>query len=255
MKMSAMFHAAVVGFAVLFGVKAMADDKPVLATPGKLLFEDDFSHNDLKTKWKVGKGFFAVEDGVVRVTENPEDHHGAYFKANFPYKDVVAEFSFKLEGSKSFNFTMDDNKYKGSHAGHICRAMISANQVQLGDSKFGVMRNDVHEKMTDPKTTPEEKKKVQASIKDKAATFKVHLDAGKWHQGRVEVVGDEMLVSIDGKPVGYLKSEGVDHATKNLLGFTVSGKSTLLDNVKVWAAKASPDWQSQKSEVLASLGK
>ena len=64
------------------------------------------------------------------------------------------------------------------------------------------------------------------------------------HQARVEVIGDEMLMSIDGKPAGYLKSEGLNHPTKNMLGFEISGKSIQLDNVKAWEATASPAWLS-----------
>ena len=35
------------------------------ATPGKMLFEDDFVRAELASKWKVGKGVFELKDGVV----------------------------------------------------------------------------------------------------------------------------------------------------------------------------------------------
>ena len=237
------------------GVRAFAEESAGMAKEGKLLFEDDFSGGKLEPKWRPGKGWFKIEDGVARATENPDDHHGAYFKAKFPYKDAVAEFSFKFDGSPRFNFTMDDNAYKGSHAGHVCHVTFAPEQVRLADTKLGGMRNDVYEKMQDPKTTPQQKKQIQESIKDKQAAFKVKLDPAAWHKARVEVVGDEMLVSVDGIVVGYLKSEGINHATKNLLGFTVSGKSTLIDNVKVWEATASPTWAEKKGSVVAAIGK
>jgi hypothetical protein len=107
--------------------------------------------------------------------------------------------------------------------------------------------------MKDPATTPEEKKQIQASIKDKSASFKIEIDPAKMHQARVEVVGDEMLMSIDGKPVGYLKSEGINHPTKNMLGFEIGGKSIQLDNVKAWAATASPEWVGQRAAVLQAM--
>lgn len=234
---------------------AAAVDKPVLGTPGKVLLEDDFARGEMAPKWRVGLGWFTIKDGVVTATENPADKHGAYAKARFPYRDVVAEFSFKLDGSRSFNFVVDDNTYKGAHAGHICRVMISAAQVQLGDSKFGTMRKDVYAKMKDPATTDQEKKAVRESIKDKVATFKVAIDPAAWHRARVEIVGDEMLVSLNGRPVGYLRSEGLAHPTKNMLGFTVLGKSTLLDDVKVWGATANPDWAARRDAVVAAIRK
>ncbi len=129
-------------------------------------------------------------------------------------------------------------------------------EVQLADAKLGRMKNEIFAKLYgDATTTPAEKQQILASIKDKYASFKIVLDLTKWHQARVGVVGDEMLVSIDGKPAGYLKSEGLNHPTKNMVGFTVRGKSIQLDNLRVWEATASPEWSSHRAEVLAAIGK
>jgi hypothetical protein len=234
-----------------------AAEQPILGKPGKLLFGDDFSRSQMPPKWRLGKGFWEIHDGVVTAAENPDDHHGAYAYADprFPYKDIVAQFSFKFDGSTACHFMMEDSNYKGSHAGHIIRATVTPAAAMLADSKFGGMKNEIHDKMIDPQTTAEEKKQLQASIKDKSVSFKITLDAAKWHEARVEVVGDEMLLSIDNQPVGYLKSEGVDHPTKNMVGFTVSGKSTQLDNVRVWEATARSDWSQSRADVLAALRK
>jgi hypothetical protein len=234
-----------------------ADPQPLLAKPGKPLFEDDFSRAEMAPKWKVGKGFFNIQDGVVIAAENPDDKHGAYAYVNprFDYKDIIAEFSFKLDGVRACHLMMSDSNYKDSHAGHILRATVTPTQVQLVDMKFGGMKLDIFDKMKDPATTPEEKKQLQASIKDKSAAFKIELDPAKMHQARVEVVGDEMLMSIDGKPAGYLKSEGLNHPTKNMLGFEIGGKSIQLDNVKAWEATASPDWAGQRAAVVGALQK
>src|SRR5438132_13186827 len=72
------------------------------ATVGKALFEDDFSRAELAPKWKVGKGSFEVKDGIVTVSENPDDHHGAYayVKPSFQFKDIVVEYSAKLAGTR-----------------------------------------------------------------------------------------------------------------------------------------------------------
>ena len=87
------------GFVVAFGVQQAlaADSSPELAKQGKVLFEDDFSRPDIAPKWRKGKGFFTVKDGVVEVAENPDDKHGAYayVTPNFQYKDIVAQFSVK----------------------------------------------------------------------------------------------------------------------------------------------------------------
>jgi hypothetical protein len=227
------------------------------AVPGKLLFEDDFARAEMAPKWKVGKGAFEVKDGAVTIREIPEDKHGAYayVKPGFPFKDIVAEFSAKLDGSRACHLMINDSAYKEAHAGHILRASLMPGRVDLADYKFGAMKNDVFDKMKDPKTTDEEKKKLRESIKDKGAAFKTDVDLSQWHAIRVEIVGDEMLLSIDGKPAGYLKSPGLDHAAKNALGFEVGGASAALKAMKVWEAAASPGWASRRDAFVAALKK
>jgi hypothetical protein len=240
------------------GVRAQAaEGAPELAQKGKQLFADNFARPEMAPKWRVGKGFFSVKDGVVSIAENPADHHGAYayVSPGFPYKDIVAEFAVKFDGARTCSLMINDRNYKESHAGHIVKVTIAPGRVNLADWKYGAMKNDIYEKMKDPGTSPEEKKKIRASIKDKSADFKNDVDALQWHDVRVEIVGDEMLTSIDGKPVGYLKSEGVNHAGKNAIGFEVGGKSVLVKDVKVWEATPAGDWSGHREAMLGSLVK
>lgn len=250
---------AAVCFLLAFGgVQARAaEGGPELAQKGKQLFADDFSRPEMTPKWKVGKGFFSVKDSVVSIAENPDDHHGAYayISPGFPYKDIVAEFALKLDGGRTCSLMINDRNYKESHAGHIVKVTIAPGKVNLADWKYGAMKNDIYEKMKDPNTSADEKKKIRASIKDKSADFKTDVDASDWHDVRVEIVGDEMLASIDGKPVGYLKSEGVNHAGKNAIGFEVGGKSVLVKDVKVWEAAPAGDWSDHRAAVIGSLVK
>jgi hypothetical protein len=241
--------------ALISAVLAFAQSGP--ATPGKLLFEDDFGRAEMAPKWKVGKGVFEVKDGIVTVSENPDDKHGAYayVKPNFQFKDIVVEYSARLEGSRACHLMVNDTTYKEAHAGHILRATILPGKVDLADYKLGSMKNEYYDKMKDPKTTDEEKKKLRDGIKDKSAAFKVDADLSQWHAVRVEIVGDEMLMSLDGKPAGYLKSQGLDHATKNSIGFEVGGKSSLLKAMKIWEAAASPDWAVRRDAFVAALRK
>jgi hypothetical protein len=234
-----------------------ADSAPALADKGKLLFEDNFARAEMAPKWRVGKGFFVLKDGAVSVAENPEDKHGAYayVTPSFPFKDIVAEFSVKLDGARTCNLMINDNKYKESHAGHILKATVLPGKVNLADYKFGSMKNDIYAKLSDANVSAEEKKKIRESIKDKSADFKVDADLSQWHTVRVEIVADEMLMSIDGKPAGYLKSEGINHPTKNAIGFEVGGKSVLIKDVKVWEATTSSDWAARRGAVIASLSK
>ena len=228
-----------------------------MAVSGKSLFDDDFARSDMAPKWKVGKGFFEVKDGQVSIAENPDDKHGAYayVQPKFQFKDVVVEYSAKLDGSRACHLMINDSAYKEAHAGHILRATLMPGKVDLADYKFGAMKNEIFDKMKDPKTTDDEKKKLRESIKDKGAAFKVEADLAQWHKIRVEIVGDEMLMSIDGKPAGYLQSAGLDHATKNAIGFEVGGKSSWIKEMKVWEATAASDWAARREAVVAALKK
>lgn len=228
-----------------------------MAAPGKPLFEDDFDRAGVAPKWEVGKGSFEVKDGTVTITERAEDKHGAYayVQPKFHFKDVVVEYSAKLEGSRACHLMINDSNYKEAHAGHILRATLMPGKVDLADYKFGAMKNDIFDRMKDPATTDDEKKKLRESIKDKGDAFKVEADLAQWHKVRVEIVGDEMLLLLDGKPAGYLKSQGLDHATKNAIGFEVGGKSSLIKEFKVWEATATADWAARRDAVVAALRK
>jgi hypothetical protein len=244
---------------ILAGKQSLAADRAdALATPGKQLFADDFDRAEMAPKWRVGKGFFKVNEGVVSIAENPDDHHGAYAYVNpgFPYKDIVAEFSLKMDGARTCSLMVNDRNYKESHAGHILKATVAAGgKVNVADWKYGQMANGIFEKLKDPAVSNDEKKKLRESIKDKSADFKTSADVAEWNKVRVEIVGDEMLVCIDGKPVAYLKSKGVDHPSKNAIGFEVGGKTVLVKDVKVFEATGNPEWSSHREAVIASLTK
>jgi hypothetical protein len=64
-----------------------------------------------------------------------------------------------------------------------------------------------------------------------------------------------MFVSIDDTPAGYLKSAGLDHATKNAIGFEVGGKSSLLKAMKIWEAMPAADAAARRDAFVGALKK
>jgi hypothetical protein len=232
------------------GAKPNNDGPTVMAKRGKELLNDNFDgRSDLGKVWKNGIALVTVQDGVMVGKELPEKNHAAVVKTQMTFKDIVADFDFRFDGGKGVNFVMDDNTYKGSHAGHIARVSFNGFGINLGDSKTGTMANENYEN----KDKPEFKEKLAEVRKKTEAQAKVKLEQGKWYHATVEVLGDEMVVSLDGKPVGYLKSPGIAHEAKNLLGFSLSGQVDLIDNVRVCEATASDDWSKRRSEMEAMM--
>ena len=96
------------------------------------------------------------------------------------------------------------------------------------------MRNDIYEMKKDAS----KKAEVAKLLSGRSITYPCKLEKGKWYTLVVETVGDEMRVTIDGKPAGYLKSSGIAHATKSKIELGVAGKDGHFDNIKVWNATA-----------------
>jgi len=55
--------------------------------------------------------------------------------------------------------------------------------------------------------------------------------------GDARTVGDEMRVTLDGKPAACLKPSGIVHSTKSKIELGVAGKDGWFDDIKVWNAE------------------
>jgi len=201
-----------------------------LAGKGKLLFADDFERTDLG-QWKVIIPGFKVKGGVLIATQDRDDH-GSVGRVYLPMKDLVMSFRFKLAGSPRFNVVFDDKNHKGSHAGHIVRVAYAQRQIRLGDDKEGIMRNDIFKMRRNPET----KEAADRLLVGRGSNVRATLEQDRWYSTTIEIVGDEMRVTLDGIAIGYLKSPGLAHPTKQSVHFTVSDNATHFDDVKIWAA-------------------
>jgi hypothetical protein len=68
-------------------------------------------------------------------------------------------------------------------------------------------------------------------------TFPVEVAPQKWHTLVVETVGDEMRVTLDEKPVAFLRSSGIAHPTKSKVEFGCAGRDGYFDDIKIWNAE------------------
>lgn len=189
----------------------------------RVIFSDDFSSNAFGPRWGHYKSGSEVKDGIlVGITPEGSDH-SAVDNIKFTGErdlQVSVKFRFVSDKAKSFNVWFDDKDYKGSHAGHICQASISPKGVTLSDAKTGGfdLTNGLYDRKKANQLTPEEK----AMLATKAKTFPVSVSLNEWHTLVAETNGEELSVSIDGKPVGSFKSAGISHETKSLVSLTTN---------------------------------
>jgi hypothetical protein len=209
-----------------------------------LLFSDDFEAATPGKLWHRVVPTFTFTNGTLMGTQTRDQNvpaadgkpavqaHAAVHGLELPTKDSVVECRIKLDGATFVSVEFDDRKYTGSHYGHICLAQVRTNGVTIIDQRDGNMRNDIYEMSKDP-TKKEERAKWLAG---RQVTFPAKIESGTWHTLVVETVGDEMRVTLDGKPAAYHKSSGIGHATKSKIELGVGGKHGYFDDIKVWNA-------------------
>ncbi len=196
--------------------------------PSKLPFSDEFNRSDLGTHWRTHYADLKIEDGVLKVGQDKAADHGAVLDTLVDFKDIELSFRFRFDGGKQFNVVIDDRNHKGSHAGHICRAVVRTDSISLGDDKTGIMENEIFAMRRDPKR----KKESEKLLKGKTQRFPLTIADGEWQELVLIIKGNEMTASLNGKKVGSLTSEGIGHATKTDFGFTVPGRWVEFDDVK-----------------------
>ncbi len=215
-----------------------------LAVKKELLFSDDFESAEPAKPWHKVVPTFTFEKGLLKGTQTRDKEvpaadgkpastaHAAVQGLDVPTKNCVVEVKIRFEGASMIDVEFDDRQYQGSHYGHICRAQAKLTGVTMIDERDGSMKNEIYA-MKDPAKKAERAK----LLVGKSVTYPAKLEAAKWYTMVVEVVGDEMRVTIDGKPAGYLKSSGISHETKSKIELGVAGKDGLFDDIKVWNAE------------------
>jgi hypothetical protein len=240
---------ALVPLVVFLSLAPAADLPPIpdqpIAQKKELLFSDDFESAQPAKQWHKVVPTFTIEKGMLKGTQTRDKDmpsadgksivaaHAAVHGLDVPTRDSVVEVRIRFAGATMMDVEFDDRKYTGAHYGHICRAQVRLTGVTLIDERDGGMRNDIYEMKKDPS----KKAEVAKLLVGRSATYPTKLAPDTWYTLVVETVGDEMRVTIDCKPSGYLKSSGIAHATKSKIELGVAGKDGYFDDIKVWNAE------------------
>ena len=210
---TSLFSLLVIGAAL----HASAAEKPLLAVPGKVIYEDKLDKAP-GAPWKAAKGKWEVVDGTWRGSEKPEDNHGGVTRLPNKLGDFVIEYEFKFEGARSTSLSINAVK------DHMARIMITPTTVTI-------QRDDNDHDGPDKAVV--------------FARFAAPMKAGVWHKVRMEMVADMMLGQVDDLTAwGSSDLFKQDHMTP---GFTVGGQSVDFRNLSIREGKLNPEWETVKA--------
>jgi hypothetical protein len=217
--------------------------KTLMTERGKLLLSEDFAKpvaaapaidptlkgaarkaavSSWTSGWRLRPGQWEFAGGAMKGTELAADKHGAVARVPFAFKDAVIQYDVRLDGCKQTTFSVND-------AGeHVCRVLINKDGFKA--------QKDDHDH-----TGPDKAKAFN--------TVALPLAPGTWHTVVIELKGEEMVATIDGK-----SSSGSDPliaVAKANFGFTVSGDGASFRNLRVWEAKPNANWPQNKKLISA----
>jgi hypothetical protein len=206
-----------------------AADAPatLLAQPDKEIFSDKLTQDSPGAQWKIAKGKWERTADGVRVEELPADKHGAAGRVTTKLQDFVAAFEFRLDGAKSVSLSINDAKE------HVARVLITPTALRV--------QKDDHDHDGPDKSV---------IFLNQAQAF----EAGTWHTVVLEMVGDTMVATIDGKISGYGRDE-LFKAEKANPGFTCGGQSATFRNFVIWSAKpeAKATWKEASAKIAEAM--
>ena len=215
----------------LLSLPAFADEPTIpatlLAQPDKLLAADALTKDATPLAWKSPKGKWERTAEGVKGEEVPADMHGAVSRIPQALGNFVAAFEFRLDGAKTISLSINDAKE------HVARVMITP-------TTFKVQKDD-HDH----------------DGPDKAIVFlnqSVKFEPGTWHSIVLEMVGDTMVATLDGKTSAFGTNE-LFKSPKASPGFTVGGQSATFRHFAVWEAKAEPkaDWKETSAKIAEAM--
>jgi hypothetical protein len=230
--------------AILGGLTLHAAEEPTLMTTrGKLLVTQDFSA-PLKPFDGISKGFasgfsgwrwnavprggkWAVEDGVFTGRETPEVQHPATASYGFLFKNVIIQCQVRMN-----NVPMNGRKNR-----RISIRTVDAKDyvcsIYLNESGFRISKDDNDHGGPD-KPVP-------------LGALKTPLKLDEWHTVVFEILGDEMVGTINGQSL--TGSHPLIATEKHSLMFVMATEGSVR-NLRIWEALPHPDWAKNKAALI-----
>ncbi len=229
--------------ALLFPVFAHAGDLPtVMTTRGKLLVDEKFDHpfapsagpvNSFASGFKAWRynvaargGHWEVKDGTWTGVENPAAKHPATTSYGFDFKNVVIQCELR----------MNDVPLEGRAARFMAVRTTDAKDyvcsITIKETGFRISKDDNDHGGPD-KPVP-------------LGESKAPLKLGEWHTVVFEILGEEMVGTVDG--ISLTGTHQLIGTEKCSVMF-VAGVEGSVRNFKVWEALPNPDWGTNKAKL------
>lgn len=248
---------AVLGLIPTPVLRAADDDTAWLTKLGTLIFHDAFEREEDGNLAKaIGNGWNSatadrvphlkmadLDEGILKVASaSKEAGHAAHIhhEAGFTDGGVIVRFRFPGENQdESLQLGFVDRETQGIHAGHLCYAMLYRSNLVLADYKTGVMDLKIRAQrqpyLDRKEPLPAD---LDALLKTKQISVPWKADT-KWHELVLVTEGDEgdeMRLTIDGKPVASHRSEGFAHPMKRWFSFLIPS-TVWIDDVKIYRVR------------------
>ena len=158
-----------------------------------------------------------IQDGVLQIRRTVGSDHAAVARTKVQFQNAVITCKFQLSENQKFGVNINDPNCQTVHAGHLCRVEISTNSVVIQDQKTGNMANE-YRKL---KESGMSKADLAKRIKGKSKTTQSVTKASQWHDLKILLEGEKIVVQIDDKVVSQFSSSGIGHPTKENIAFSV----------------------------------
>lgn len=209
---------------------------------GDVILQDDFNRSEtddskeqLGNNWgtnsktrAAGNKQVDLVDGAMHIYRHAVADHGVSVHHEVAFKDATIEMRFQIGKGDELGINIADMKEKTVHAGHLCVAKIRTNMVTIMDMKTGQMDLEIRTRNRAKQLTEADKK----LLATKKTAVKTSVAPDAWHTLKVQIEGDTMTVSIDGKETAEFTSEGIGHKTKSRLRLAVA-KNAWVDDVVI----------------------
>jgi hypothetical protein len=200
-----------------------SEPRTLLTERGQLLFQDDFNQPPDKP-WNIHSPQWEAIDGALQATHLPPfpANHGPVMEHPLKARNVIAQLDFKLDGKS--RATLHFNKANG----HLCRALLLP-------TAFYIIRRD-------------------SGPVDKGT----RLDADEtpiapdlWHTLVVELLGGEMVASLDGSRILFARRDDLDQDKLTLM-LEAGGGTAWFRNLRIWEALPNKDWEATRAKLQSA---